>query len=489
MMVSQTPNPRRAAKPRRPAKPRHAAGSSPSPKTGPTRSANRSVPPGGESRRRVQTVAGLDAREIAARVLADVLGRHSTLDDALLRAGATSDGPQAPQSPRDRAFVRAIVATALRRKGQIEAAIRQHIASPLPADRGTLDAIMLVAGAQLLFLDTPPHAVINIAVAQTRGHAATRRFAKLANAVLRRVSENRAAVIASQDAPRQNTPPWLWDRWAKAYGADTARQIAAQHLVEPVLDLSVPDDAAGWAMRLGGELIAPGTVRLAHKGRIEDIAGYGDGAWWVQDVAAALPARLLGDVRGLRVADLCAAPGGKTAQLAAAGAHVIAVDQSAARLARVRENLARLRLQADLIQADATAWMPAEPLDAILLDAPCTATGTIRRHPDIAHVKRHIDIVELAQLQARLMDHAVALLRPGARLVYCTCSLEPEEGPQQIERALGVHPALRLAPIRAEEVNGASQWIAGPGWLRTLPHFLEPHGMDGFFIARLEKTR
>ncbi len=446
------------------------------------------VAPGAASPSRSPSVPGLEVREIAARVLGDVLGKRGNLDDAMLRAGAIGDARPDPQSPRDRAFVRAILATALRRKGQIEVAISHFIASPLPAERGALDEIMLVAGAQLLFLDTPPHAVINIAVAQTRRHAATRRFAKLANAVLRRVSENRSAIIASQDAPRLNTPAWLWDRWAKAYGADTARQIATQHLAEPVLDLSVPEDAAGWAERLGGELIAPGTVRLEHKGRIEDIEGYHAGAWWVQDVAATLPARLLGDVRARRVADLCAAPGGKTAQLAAAGADVVAVDQSPGRLGRVRENLARLRLSAELVQADATSWMPATPHDAILLDAPCTATGTIRRHPDIAHVKRAEDVAELAGLQARLLDHAVALLRPGARLVYCTCSLEPEEGPQQIERILSANPTLRAVPIMAEEVNGNSHWIVGQGWLRTLPHYLAPHGMDGFFVARLEKT-
>src|SRR5208282_1763435 len=216
--------------------------------------------------------------------------------------------------------------------------------------------------------------------------------------------------------------------------------IAAAHLEEPALDLSVKADTEGWAVRLGGAALPWGTVRLAHKGRIEDIEGYGEGAWWVQDAAAALPVLLLGDVRGLRVADLCAAPGGKTLELAVRGAHVTAVDLSASRLRRLQENLERLNLTAEVIKADAGVWSAPEPFDAVLLDAPCSATGTIRRNPDIPYLKAESDIAALSAVQARLLERAPSLLRPGGRLVYSTCSLEAEEGEARIARLLAARP-------------------------------------------------
>ena len=231
---------------------------------------------------------------------------------------------------------------ALRRKGQIADALARFVTSPLPEKRGRLDQILLTAGAQLLFMDTPAHAAINIAVAQTRADHGARRFASLVNAVLRRMAAARLDILAEQDAAHLNTPDWLWRRWRGHYGEDAARAIAAQHLLEPPLDLTVKSDADGWAARLDGVALPSGSLRLAARGRIEALDGYTDGEWWVQDAAAALPARLLGDVAGLRVADLCAAPGGKTAQLAHAGAQVIAVDQSPKRLARLRANLTRL---------------------------------------------------------------------------------------------------------------------------------------------------
>jgi len=329
-------------------------------------------------------------------------------------------------------------------------------------------------------------------VDQARRDRGARRFAALVNAVLRRVAAASSEILAEQDAARLNTPDWLWDRWAANYGDDAARAIAAQHMLEPPLDLSVKADPEGWAHRLGGVALPTGSVRLAGRGRIEALEGYSEGGWWVQDAAAALPARVLGNIAGQRVADLCAAPGGKTAQLAQAGAKVTAVDQSPKRLKRLRENLSRLGLEAEAVAADATSWQPSVLFDAVLLDAPCTATGTIRRHPDIAHLKRPADLEKLAALQTRLLDNAVTLLRPGGCLVYCTCSLEPEEGISQIEQMLEKHPEMRLDPIGSARLGAPDAWLRPPGVIRTLPHQMPADdpalsGIDGFFIAKLQK--
>lgn len=432
---------------------------------------------------------GFATRDLCTRVLRQILAKHQPLEEAL----GLLDRAEPPLAPNDRAFVRAMVSTGLRHQGQIHDALGRFITAPLPEKRGLLDDILLTACAQLLFMDTPGHAVINIAVEQTRRDRAAQRFASLANAVLRRVAGARAQIIAEQDAARLNTPDWLWHRWAAHYDEKAARAIAAQHMIEPPLDLTVKTDPEGWAKRLGGMALPMRTVRLAARGRIEALEGYGEGAWWVQDAAAALPARVLGDVAGQRVADLCAAPGGKTAQLVHAGARVVAVDQSAKRLDRLRENMARLGLEAEMITADATAWLPDATFDAVLLDAPCTATGTIRRHPDIAHLKRPADLEKLTALQTRLLDNAAAMLRPGGVLVYCTCSLEPEEGIDQIERCLARRGDLSLQPIDAALLGARPEWVRPPGVLRTLPHQFPADdpamsGIDGFFIARLRKT-
>ena len=361
-------------------------------------------------------------------------------------------------------------------------------AKQLPKKCGTLREILLSAAAQLLFLATPPHAAISLAVDLCKADGGARRFAGLANAVLRRVASEGPALLAAQDAAVINTPDWLWQRWVGAYGDEKARAIAQSHLAEAPLDLTVKSDAAEWASRLGGHLLPSGSIRLLEShGPIEALPGYHDGAWWVQDAAAALPARLLGDVSGLRIADLCAAPGGKTAQLAAAGARVTAVEVSQDRLPRLQQNLERLHLQAELITADAEVWRPAQPFDAVLLDAPCTATGTIRRHPDIPWLKRATDIAPLAATQHRLLANAARMVRPGGKLVYCTCSLEPEEGIDQIARFLGQSPSWRIAPIDPSEIGADPAWITPEGCLRTLPcHAFEGFpGLDGFFAARL----
>jgi 16S rRNA (cytosine967-C5)-methyltransferase len=307
------------------------------------------------------------------------------------------------------------------------------------------------------------------------------------------VASEGEAIAAALDAARVNTPDWLWTRWVNYWGEARARAIAEMHLIEPPLDLTVKSEPALWAERLSGLELPPGSVRLLPKGRIDALPGFDDGAWWVQDVAASLPARLLGDLTGKRVADLCAAPGGKTAQLVLAGGSVVAVDSSKTRLGLLAENLDRLGLEADTVLADAVAWHPEERFDAVLLDAPCSSTGTIRRHPDIPYTKSPKDIVSLAALQARLLDNAATLVKPGGRLVYSTCSLEPEEGEAQIAAFLVRNDAFSLDPIDPSELFGQTAWIEPSGALRTFPCELtletaEWSGMDGFFATRLVRS-
>ena len=434
---------------------------------------------------------GLPARRAAAELLAAVLHKKQPLDDILGRSldrGFMFDLPA-----RDRAFTRAIVAASLRRKGQLDQVLGAFLERGMPERSGTLYPILLSAAAQLVYLETPPHAVIDLAVRLAQYDPRAARYAKLVNAVLRRVAGEGKAIASRLDAGRINTPDWLWSRWVTYWGKDRAQRIAEAHLIEPPLDLTVKGNAALWADRLSGRALPTGSVRLLPKGRIEALPGFDEGAWWVQDVAASLPARLLGDVAGKRVADLCAAPGGKTAQLALAGASVAAVDSSKTRLSLLGKNLERLGLAAEAVQADASTWQPQEPFDAVLLDAPCSSTGAIRRHPDIPYIKSPKDIAALAALQARLLDAAAKLLKPGGRLVYSTCSLEPEEGEAQIAALLTRNEELSLEPVSADELFGQAEWVEPSGCLRTFPYDLaldtpEWSGMDGFFAARLVRA-
>jgi 16S rRNA (cytosine967-C5)-methyltransferase len=448
-------------------------------------------PSGKEARERAHArdmQVGLPARRAAVELLAAVLQKKQALDDVLgrsLERGAMFDLPV-----RDRAFARAIIAGSLRRKGQLDHALFTFLERGLPDKSGTLYPILLSGAAQLIFLKTPPHAAIDLAVTLAQYDPKAKRYDKLVNAVLRRVANEGEAIAGSLNAARVNTPDWLWSRWASYWGEARAHAIAEANLTEPPLDLTVKSDPALWAERLSGRVLPNDSVRLLPKGRIESLPGYDDGAWWVQDVAASLPAKLLGDVSGQRVADLCAAPGGKTAQLVLGGASVIAIDNSKARLKLLAENLKRLRLEAELIEADATKWQPGGLFDAVLLDAPCSSTGTIRRHPDIPYVKSAKDIEALAALQARLLDNAASLVRPGGKLVYSTCSLEPEEGEAQIAAFLTRNNAFSLDPIAPGELYGRAEWIEPSGCLRTFPYELrfdvpEWSGMDGFFAARL----
>jgi 16S rRNA (cytosine967-C5)-methyltransferase len=434
---------------------------------------------------------GLPARRAAVELLAAVLQKKQPLDDILGRSldkGAMFDLPA-----RDRALARAIVAASLRRKGQLDNVLGTFLERGLPERPGTLHPILLSAAAQLIFLKTPAHAAIDLAVTLTQYDPQAKRYDKLANAVLRRVASDGEAIAAALDAARINAPDWLWSRWVSYWGEDRARAIAEMNLMEPPLDLTVKSEPELWAERLAGRVLPTGSVRLLSKGRIEAMPGFDDGAWFVQDVAASLPARLLGDVAGKHVAELCAAPGGKTAQLVLAGASVVAVDSSKTRLSLLAENLARLGLEAERVQADAARWAPGELFDGVLLDAPCSSTGTIRRHPDIPYLKSPKDIEALAGLQARLLDNAARLVKPGGRLVYSTCSLEPEEGEAQIAAFLVRNDAFSLDAIEPAALFGQADWIEPSGCLRTFPYQLrletpEWSGMDGFFATRLVRS-
>lgn len=447
----------------------------------------RRPPPRKRGKTKSADTPGFVARNIAAQALFGVLHRRRALDDVLDSVAGIEGLAALPD--RDRALVLMLVATTLRRLGSLRALVGGMLESGLPKDVPQVEIALLLGAAQILFLDVPDHAAVDLSV-RLASAPRNARYAGLANAVLRRIARERERSLAALD-PALDTPSWLADRWRNAYGAATAAAIARAHGIEPPLDLTAKSNAAEWAEKLGGRLLPNGSIRLLDAGLITALAGFDQGAWWVQDLAASMPARLLGDIHGLSVADLCAAPGGKTAQLAALGARVTAVDRSVPRLKRLGENLARLGLEAETVAADATLWNGA-PFDAVLLDAPCSATGTIRRHPDIPWQKRPADIAALAGLQTRLLDHAATLTKPGGLLVYATCSLEPEEGERQIEAFLARHAAFARAPVTAAELGGFDSFVSPAGDMRSLPCHLpdaDPRmaGCDGFFAARLRR--
>ncbi|HEY9078548.1 RsmB/NOP family class I SAM-dependent RNA methyltransferase [Magnetovibrio sp.] len=422
-------------------------------------------------------------RTAALNLLDAVLNHKHQLDDALNQAQGFNRLPE-----RDRALAQQITRTVLRHLGEIDLLISSFLDKPLGKKGLAAQNVMRLGLAQLFFLDTADHAAIDTAVELCRGGDLAP-YRKLVNAILRRAQREGAALLADQDVAQLNTPAWLWQSWVASYGEDTAHAIAAQHLVEAPLDITVKDDPAGWAEKLEAHLMPTGTLRLSgHKGVITSLPGFEEGAWWIQDMAASLPARLLGNVCELDVIDLCAAPGGKTMELAAAGARVIAVDRSDKRLERVADNLKRTKLSAKLITADATQWRPDMLADAVLLDAPCSATGTARRHPDVLQLKQPADVTKLAHLQGRLLKSAVDMVRPGGLIVYCTCSLQREEGEAQIQTLLQSGAPVQLDPLQPKEVGTFTDFVTADGFLRTLPcHFAEQGGMDGFFAARLRR--
>jgi 16S rRNA (cytosine967-C5)-methyltransferase len=444
-------------------------------------------------------VPGLATRRIAADILDGVLHKRRTLDDQL--DGAAAHPGLKTLSDRDRALMRRLVATILRRLGTLRHVLSHLLDKGLPSDAPRAQSALLIGAAQILWMDVPDHAAVDLSVRLVQTDRRAAKYAGLVNAVLRRCAREAQPLINETEAQSLDVPPWLMTRWTRHYGADTARAIARALSYEPPLDLTVKGDPAQWATRLHGEALQTGTVRTLLQGPVTMLPGFSEGQWWVQDAAAALPAQLFGDMRGKAVVDLCAAPGGKTAQLAAAGATVTAIDRSPARVARLRDNLTRLSLGAETIVADAAEWSNGAAhgssngqFDGVLVDAPCAATGTIRRHPDVAWLKQESDIAALNALQKRLLQKAVTLLKPGGTLVYCTCSLEPEEGEDAVAALLEAEPGLRRSPVEAAEVGGLAEVITADGAIRTLPCHL-PHGtdprlggLDGFYAARLVKT-
>ena len=434
---------------------------------------------------------GLAARQAAVKLLAAVIDARTPLD------GLTDHDHGHPQfralEPRDRALVRAILTTALRFRRTIAALIDARLERPLPANAHTLSHVLHVAAAQILFLDVPDSAAVDLAVTQAKADPRTKRFSALVNGVLREIVRRKERALPAALQATVDAPDWFAERLRAAYGEAHAADILAAHRLEPPLDLTVKSDPQGWAERLGGVALPTGGVRLSRlDGPLTALPGFAEGEWWVQDAAASIPARLFGGVRGLRVADLCAAPGGKTAQLAHAGAEVTALELSPNRARRLAANLERLKLNAEIVQGDLFAYAPEEPFDAVLLDAPCSSTGTVRRHPDVPWTKGPQDVDKLAALQARMLAHAVTLVKPGGLVVFSNCSLDPAEGEDLLRAFLVANPQVEAAPIRPGEFSFCDPFLTADGALRTTPAGLRLEtpalsGLDGFFAARLRR--
>ncbi len=443
------------------------------------------------SKRGQKHPVGYSVRHEALQVLDAILINKRPFEEVWSQSLGRADLKE--MTDPDRGFTRLIVIATLRHMPRIDQILSRFLKNPLPDTAQTAQNILRSAIAQLLVLKSPPHAVLNIATSLAASNRQTLRYKGLINGVLRSYTRSQSGNFAVSPGECLNSPPWLYERWKDQYGEDRANLITAAHLVEPALDITVKSDRKKWAKQLKATLLPSGSLRIAQAGNPVNLDGFSEGSWWVQDAAAALPAKLFGDIDGKNVLDLCAAPGGKTAQLIAAGAKVTAVDRSKNRMKRLTENLSRLNLEADLITADAASFKPENAPDAILLDAPCSATGTIRRHPDVQYLKTLKDITDLAEVQTRLIAHAADILKPKGTLIYCVCSLEREEGEDQITEFLKKNKEFSLDLIKPEEIPGLEIACQERGDVRTLPYYysefgLGMQGMDGFYIARLVKS-
>ncbi len=430
----------------------------------------------------------ITARRTALHLLQDVFVKRHNLDQVF------DDSKEFNAlNLRDRAFVKMLVTTTVRRLGQIDDLIRRSLSRPgQPLNPPVLEFILRLGVAQLVFMHVPDHAAVNTSVqlVEVEGHGRMKGFV---NAILRRIAADGKEWTTKQDIARLNTPDWLLRIWIEDFGLRPAIDIATANIVEPPLDITLKKDgsAGDWLEPLLAKELPTKSLRLSQHKLVQDLPGYSDGMWWVQDASAAIPAQLFGNIEGRTVYDLCAAPGGKTSQLAAQGANVTAVDRSAKRLVRLAENMRRLRLDPNVKTevADAAVWRPRDQAEFILLDAPCSATGTIRRNPDVPWLKTHADLTSLVDLQARLLQNALTMLAPGGILIYCTCSLQKAEGENQIARLLQAQGGqIERAPIAASEIGGLSELITAEGDLRIFPsHLGGIGGMDGFFVSRLRK--
>lgn len=427
----------------------------------------------------------LQTRHLAVELLSAVVRKGKGLEEEFARLMDEQD-KNVPLDGRDRTFVRLLATTALRRLGQIDALLKRFLAKPLPDKAAYVTDVLRIAAAQIVFLDTPPHAAVSTAVSLVKG-SLFKGFAGLTNAVLHRVARDGAKVVAAQNPAKLNVPDWLFEQWSAEYGKNAAKKIALAGLEEAPLDFTVKDDAALWAEKLEAVVMPTGTLRRAKSASVPTLAGFEDGAWWVQDLSAALPATLFGDLRGKKAADVCAAPGGKTAQMVLGGAAVTAVDISANRVKRLKENLDRLKLPVKVVVSDARVWAEKEQkasYDAILLDAPCSATGTLRRHPDVVCHRTPADVERLNKTQRELLETMLTLLKPDGVLVYCVCSVLPSEGRALIDDAVKAGIAERV-PLTNEV---PPEMISEAGDLAVLPYFYaDCGGCDGFFAARLKR--
>ena len=436
--------------------------------------------------------AGYEPRRVAALLLGLVVDEGHSLTP--LCDSATGNARFRALAANDRAMVRAILMTALRNRGAILAVMKQVMDRPEPKRARDLSHNLHIAAAQILFMDLPDSAAVNLSVAAISANKMTQRFKGFANAVLRRIGREKQDLLDKTVNNASVFPQWISKQIRSDFGKQNLAQIEAMILQEPYLDVSVKKDRSidGWMRKLDAVRLATGSLRLTTNMPVQKLEGYHQGAWWVQNAAASIPANLLGDVSGMSVADLCAAPGGKSAQLASAGALVTSVDSSQIRLKRLVENFHRLELEGEVVCADLLEWDPPQQFDHVLLDAPCSSTGTMRRHPDVMWSKKADEVKNLGALQVKMLNKAIELAKPGGTIVFATCSIAKIEGEDVFANVLKNNKQIECLPVLSDEVGGLDEIINGQGAIRCLPHHmsLDPirlGGLDGFFAARMKK--
>lgn len=437
---------------------------------------------------------GLSSRQAASKLLSAIIDKKTSMDGLLdLKGGNPA---YLDLSDQDRLLVKAILLSTLRNYQIIEKFLDHLLEKPLPTGAVSLRHILRIGAAQILYLDVPDHSAVDLAVEQANIDPRNRRFANLVNAILRRMAREKDKMLPKLGEKTAMLPDWYAKKLSKSYGFNRARKMM-QLMSQPApIDITVKSDADLWAQKLGGTKLTDWSVRLDKlDGPLQSLEGFDDGEWWVQDLAASLPARLFGDLNGKRMIDLCAAPGGKTAQLILAGAEVTALDRSKSRLNRLNENLVRLKLSAHTEISRMEKYQTEDLFDMALLDAPCSSTGTIRRHPDVVWTKNEEDITYLAGVQKGLLDHAITLLKPGGLIVFSNCSLEPEEGEEMIVQYAADHQdKVELEAIDPALCPGFESVITDDGFIRTTPDFSlnedeQLQGADGFFAAKLRKKQ